>query len=98
MRRLALLVVASVGVGVGSAAFVADMPLPGGLPPAVPYVPVAPPFSWTGLYLGPNLGLGWSQGSFSDPAGNALGLPNNARLLGFIQLVNAGVNYRFGGS
>jgi outer membrane immunogenic protein len=94
MRRLALLVVASVGVGVGSAAFAADMPLPGVPPPAVPYLPVVPPFSWTGFYLGGNLGLGWSQGSFSDPAGNSLGLPNNARLLGGGQV---GFNFEYYG-
>ena len=94
MRRLALLVVAGVGVSVGSAAFAADMPLPPGPPPAVPYLPVVPPFSWTGFYIGGNLGLGWSQGSFSDPAGNSLGLPNNARLLGGGQV---GFNFEYYG-
>ena len=94
MRRLALLVVAGVGVSVGSAAFAADMPPPPGPPPAVPYLPVVPPFSWTGFYLGGNLGLGWNQGSFSDSAGNSLGLPNNARLLGGGQV---GFNFEYYG-
>jgi outer membrane immunogenic protein len=91
MRRLALLVVMSLGVAFSALA--ADMPLPPG-PPPLPYLPVAPPFSWTGLYIGGNLGLGWSQGTFSDPFGNALVLPNNARLLGGGQ---AGFNFEFYG-
>jgi outer membrane immunogenic protein len=95
MRRLGLVVAVSlgIGVGVGSTALAADMPLP----PAgnVPYIPVAPPpFNWTGFYVGGNLGLGWSQGNFSDPFGNTLGLPNNARLLGGGQ---AGFNFEYYG-
>jgi outer membrane immunogenic protein len=95
MKRLALLVVVSVGlvgVGIGSAA-AADMPLPPAAAP-VPYLPVAPPFSWTGFYVGGNLGLGWSRGTFSDPLGNSLSLPNNAMLLGGGQ---AGFNFEYYG-
>ena len=79
-------------------AFAADLPpvAPPPPPPRAPaaYVPVAiPSYSWTGFYLGGNLGYGWSQGSFSDTAGNAITTTNTPAFLGGAQV---GGNYEFG--
>ena len=60
-------------------------------PPA--YVP--PPFSWTGFYIGGNIGGAWGQGNVSD---SLFGLnfgtaTNNGVFIGGGQL---GFNYQFG--
>src|SRR6476646_883182 len=51
-------------------AFAADLPMPAP-PPRAPaaYLPVAPPFSWTGIYIGGNLGAAWNRGTVSDALG-----------------------------
>jgi outer membrane immunogenic protein len=58
-------------------ALAADLPMPA--PPRAPaaYIPVAPPFSWTGIYIGGNAGAAWNRGSFSDAAGNGFTLPTS---------------------
>jgi outer membrane immunogenic protein len=71
---------------IGSPAFAADMALKG--PPA----PIAPAFSWTGFYIGANLGAGWNQGNLSDSFGLFSGnANNNATFLGGGQV---GANYQ----
>jgi outer membrane immunogenic protein len=67
----------------GSAALAADLP-----PPA----PAAPSYSWSGLYIGGNLGAGFSAGTFSDVFGATFTTPVNTTFLGGGQ---AGVNYEF---
>jgi outer membrane immunogenic protein len=58
-------------------------------PPA--YVP---PFSWTGFYIGGNVGVGWSQGNVTDDFfGLNLTNSNNASFLGGGQV---GGNYQIG--
>jgi outer membrane immunogenic protein len=59
-------------------AFAADLPMPAP-PPRAPaaYLPVAPPFSWTGIYIGGNAGAAWNRGTVSDAAGNSFTLPSN---------------------
>ena len=59
-------------------ALAADLPMPAP-PPRAPaaYIPVAPPFSWTGIYIGGNAGAAWNRGSFSDAAGIGFTLPTN---------------------
>ncbi|MGH6856193.1 MAG: outer membrane protein [Methylocella sp.] len=72
MRRQILL--ASVGaIAIAGSAFAADLPYRG--PPPV-YLPPPPIFSWTGLYLGGQIGYAWGSDpidvvdftGFSDPA------------------------------
>ena len=59
-------------------ALAADLPMPAP-PPRAPaaYIPVAPLFSWTGIYIGGNAGAAWNRGSFSDAAGIGFTLPTS---------------------
>src|ERR671930_460 len=45
--------------------------------PAAPYQPPppAPVFSWSGCYIGANIGGGWADKSFNDAAGLVTGVP-----------------------
>jgi outer membrane immunogenic protein len=55
---------------------------------------LAPPFSWTGIYIGGNLGAAWNRGTVSDAAGNGFTLPsNNAVFMGGGQV---GGNWQMG--
>ena len=47
------------------AANAADMTAPAPVYKAPPVAP-SPPFSWTGFYIGANVGAGWSQGTVTD--------------------------------
>ena len=59
-------------------ALAADLPMPAP-PPRAPaaYIPVAPPFSWTGIYIGGNAGAAWNRGTVSDASGNSFSLPTS---------------------
>ena len=59
-------------------ALAADLPMPAP-PPRAPaaYIPVAPLFSWTGIYIGGNLGAAWNRGTVADPLGNSFTLPTS---------------------
>ena len=66
------------------------------LPPApvykAPMAAMAPAFSWTGFYIGANLGAGWNQGNLNDSFGLFSGSANNnAAFLGGGQV---GANYQ----
>jgi outer membrane immunogenic protein len=83
-----------------SGALAADLPpAPAPLPARAPavYIQPAPPFSWTGFYLGGNLGFGWNQGGVNDSApptglGVSFGNPSgNGVFLGGGQV---GANYQ----
>ena len=94
MKRLAFAVALSVGAG--TAALAADLP-----PPAMPrapatYVPVvAPPYNWSGFYIGGNLGAGFNgSGSIFDTFGSTFSTTTNTQFLGGGQV---GVNYQFWG-
>jgi outer membrane immunogenic protein len=69
------------------------------LPPApraaVPYMPVAVPvFSWTGFYIGGNVGGGWSRGNVVD---SAFGVNfNNGNSASFLGGGQVGGNYQIG--
>ena len=97
MRRQILL--ASVGAIAltGSAAFAADLTYRA--PPPV-YVPPAPIFTWTGFYLGGQVGYAWARdnGSINNPAPGIPGLPSSiflpftVNLNGVIGGAHAGYN------
>ncbi len=96
MKRLVFASVA-LCVGAGSAALAADLPPPVAPPPRAPamYIPVIPPYNWSGFYIGANLGAGWnSTGSITDTYGSTFGTTTNTSFLGGGQV---GVNYQFYG-
>jgi outer membrane immunogenic protein len=88
-------VVASVALMATMAARAADLP-PAPAPMArapVAYVPVAAPFSWTGFYLGGNLGAARNHGSIADTFGlYSWGVNNQTTFVGGAQV---GGNYQF---
>jgi len=90
MKRVALAF--ALTVGAASAALAADLPIPGPVPPPAYQPPL--PYNWTGFYIGGNLGVGFTQGSFSDSLGNSLALAptTSGQFLGGGQV---GLNYEF---
>jgi outer membrane immunogenic protein len=94
MKRI--LIASTLALAAGGQALAADLPPPPP-PPRAPaaYIPVAPPYNWSGLYIGGNLGVGWnSSGSVSDSLGSTFSTNNNTQFLGGGQI---GVNYEFWG-
>ena len=69
-------------------------PTPAPAPPPIYMSAPAPLHSWTGLYIGGNLGFGWNGGSVSDPLGNTLTPTTSGQFLGGGQV---GLNYQFWG-
>jgi outer membrane immunogenic protein len=61
-----------VGFAVSSATAADLRPAPYRAPPAPPPPPV---FSWTGCYIGGNIGGGWAEKSWSDVSGFVTGVP-----------------------
>jgi outer membrane immunogenic protein len=62
-------------------------------PPAPVYVPPpAPVFTWTGFYIGGNLGAAWTQGNVSDNLGDSW---SNAQQAVFTGGGQVGANYQF---
>jgi outer membrane immunogenic protein len=69
-------------------AFAADLP-----PPApVPYVPVVRTFSWSGFYLGANVGYGFGQSTWTSALGTVGGFATDGGLAG----ITVGGNYQWG--
>jgi len=61
------------------------------LPPFEP-IPYVPSFTWTGFYIGPNLGVAWPGGNITDSiTGTNLGVTGGAAFIGGGQL---GYNYQ----
>ena len=90
MRRslFCLLTATSLLLGVSFSAKAADLPPA----PRPVFVPALPPFSWTGFYLGGNLGAGWNHGNISDSSGLfAWGANNSTTFVGGAQV---GGNYQ----
>lgn len=80
--RLRLLASAALVAGAGLAAPAAAADLSGRYPPA-PYAAPAPVSTWTGFYIGANVGYGWGSSAFGSPGGAIGGL-------------QAGYNWQFG--
>jgi outer membrane immunogenic protein len=68
MKKLLLVSTAAIGIVAGCSAYAADMPMKTPLPAPVP----APVQTWTGCYLGGNVGWGWGRTTFGDAAGGDL--------------------------
>jgi len=87
MRKLFLLATAAVAVlGTSNAGRAADMPMK-----ALP--PPPPPFSWTGFYLGGNIGAAWAERRVDETiAGVSFSRSSDAVFMGGGQL---GFNYQF---
>jgi outer membrane immunogenic protein len=95
MKRI--LIAGALALAAGGQALAADLPPPPPMPRApATYIPIAPPYNWTGFYIGGNLGAGWNgTGTVSDTFLSTIATPaNNARFLGGGQV---GVNYEFWG-
>jgi hypothetical protein len=60
--------------------------------PTTPPPPPPPVFSWTGFYIGGNLGGAWARGTVSD---SLFGLSASSDRSGFIGGGQLGVNYQF---
>jgi outer membrane immunogenic protein len=90
-RALCAVALTSSLVGMPVVAMSADMSAPPPLYKAPPAY-VAPAFSWTGFYIGANLGAGWNHGNLNDSFGLfSGGANNNATFLGGGQV---GANYQ----
>jgi outer membrane immunogenic protein len=95
MKRLLFASFAAWVVGAGSDALAADFPPPVAPPPQAPatYLAPGPYYSWTGFYIGGNVGVGLSSGgNGSDTALSTFSLPTNTSFLGGGQV---GFNYEF---
>src|SRR5215472_4141882 len=96
MRRYALTLLAAAAIGLATIglASAADLgvrraPAPA---PAV-YAPPPPPFSWTGFYIGGNLGVAWTDGDLCcDDFGNSISISQHAVFTGGGQV---GANYQW---
>ena len=96
MHRKLLLASVSAIAFTGSAALAAD--LPSRAPPPV-YVPPAPIFTWTGIYVGGQIGYGWLNGNNNftgfDPVTGAFVATNvGGSANGVIGGANVGYNYQ----
>ena len=87
MKKL-LLVGTALTVLFGGSALAADLRRPAYTPPPPP----PPVFSWTGFYIGGNLGGAWARGSVND---SLFGLSASSDRSGFIGGGQVGVNYQF---
>jgi outer membrane immunogenic protein len=97
MRRysLALLAAAAVGLATSQLASAADLGPVRRPPPQAPvaYVPPPPPpFSWTGFYIGGNVGAAWTHGEVTDNSGNGFSNSQQAVFAGGGQV---GANYQW---
>ena len=89
MKKL-LLVSTALTVLFAGSALAADLRRPA--PAYTPPPPPPPVFSWTGFYIGGNLGGAWARGNVSD---SLFGLSASSDRSGFIGGGQLGVNYQF---
>ena len=93
MRKLFLAASAfSALLAASFAANAADLRMTVKAPPA----PMPPPFTWTGFYIGGNIGAAWAESHWTDSLfGLDWGRSSNGRFIGGGQV---GFNYQFAGS
>jgi hypothetical protein len=87
VQKIFLAGIAAAGLFSGSA-LASDLPAKA---PAYKAPIAAPPYNWSGLYVGANFGGGWSNGSLNIPGNNLYG-----GLSEFIGGVQAGYNFQAG--
>src|SRR6516162_4494185 len=90
MRRLLRAVTLALAtLTISDIAHAADL----GRPPPPPSQPVyvAPVFTWTGFYIGGNLGVAWTKGDVTDSFGDGFRFAQNAVFTGGGQI---GANYQ----
>jgi outer membrane immunogenic protein len=97
MRRysLTLLAAAAIGLATIELALAADLGPVRRAPAQAPavYAPPPPPFSWTGFYIGGNLGVAWTEGNVCcDDFGNSPSISQKAVFTGGGQV---GANYQW---
>ena len=86
MRKALIAAITLTALGTGAAG-AADLPV------KAPPVYAPPAFSWTGCYIGGNIGAAWSRSEWSDSVfGLTWGGTSNARFIGGGQI---GCNYQF---
>jgi outer membrane immunogenic protein len=102
MRKSQLGSVAVAAFVIASSAWAADVPrkAPSAAPAAAP---AAPAVSWTGCYIGGNVGGGWALKDWANPVGdtvdaNGPGPRGTAALGGFVGGGQIGCDYQFEGS
>jgi outer membrane immunogenic protein len=79
-------------IGIGGSALAADLPPAPPRAPAAYAPPVLPIYSWTGFYIGGNLGAAWTQGKVSDSVGDSW---SNSQQAVFTAGGQVGANYQF---
>ena len=79
-------------IGIGGSALAADLPPAPPRAPAAYAPPVLPIYSWTGFYIGGNLGAAWTQGKVSDSFGDSW---SNSQQAVFTAGGQVGANYQF---
>jgi outer membrane immunogenic protein len=100
MNRSIAFGVAGLAMALGGYASAADLPPAPPPPPRAPaaYIPPpAPVFTWTGFYIGGNLGFGWNQGGVNDslpPVGLGLAYGNPSASGVFFGGGQIGANYQ----
>lgn len=99
MKKALLANVALAALVIGSSALAADMPRKApAAPPAA--APAAPAVTWTGCYVGGNIGGGWALKDWANPSSNPEnpGDRGTAALGGFVGGGQIGCDYQFSGS
>ena len=101
MKKLLTLAVA-IAIGAPLTAYAADLPM---APPPPPMAPafVPPPFTWAGIYVGGNIGWGWTNVNLTDtgptPFGFGavfpLGSTQSVSQNDFLGGAQVGVNWQF---
>ena len=97
MRRLSPLFLVEIAVAasvLAAPALAADLPPPAAPPPRAPaaYIPPAPVFTWTGVYIGLNTGYAFGQSDWTSPLGSTGWFNVNGALAGG----TIGGNYQIG--